>query len=141
MLDKIDHPIIPDGYGVSVAFHGLLEMVNSVRVLVLGEGEEKGQGQDPGKGQLQACKTAVKPQEERKRTETVTGDILVCVCVGGGGGGGGGACVGGMLFEIKLKTITLLNCSFWLLCVHADVQVGMWMDFSAVHAVFGQFPA
>ncbi|KAK7101826.1 protein MON2 homolog [Littorina saxatilis] len=44
MLDKIDHPMIPDGFGVSIAFYCLLEIVNSVRVLILGDVEEKGKG-------------------------------------------------------------------------------------------------
>nr|KAG5711390.1 hypothetical protein BaRGS_025817 [Batillaria attramentaria] len=37
MLDKIEPPAIPDGYGVSIAFHSLLEMVTSVRILVLAD--------------------------------------------------------------------------------------------------------
>jgi hypothetical protein len=51
MLDKPDHPPIPDGYGVCVAFHSLLEMVSSVRILIIGDAEDKGQGQKKSEGQ------------------------------------------------------------------------------------------
>lgn len=41
MLDKIEPPPIPDGYGVTVSFHSLLELVVSIRTLVLGDVDEK----------------------------------------------------------------------------------------------------
>lgn len=67
LLDKIDPPMIPDGYGVSLAFHSLLEMVTSVRILVLGEKEDKGQGRGQAKGQAKAAATPT-PQPETKET-------------------------------------------------------------------------
>ena len=40
MLDKIDPPQISDGYGLSLAFHCLMEIVKSVQFLIEGEAEE-----------------------------------------------------------------------------------------------------
>lgn len=40
MLEKIDSPLIPDGYGVSLAFYCLLDVVKSVQLLIEGESGE-----------------------------------------------------------------------------------------------------
>ena len=72
MLDKIDQPMIPDGYGVSVAFHSLLEIVTSVRFLILGDVEEKGQGQDQARGHGQAPQAVVKGLASRKGEQSTT---------------------------------------------------------------------
>jgi hypothetical protein len=43
MLDKVEPPAISDGYGLSLAFYCLLEVVKSVRILVKGEPENDNQ--------------------------------------------------------------------------------------------------
>ena len=43
MLDKVEPPVIVDGYGLSLAFYCLLEVVKSVRILVQGEPETESQ--------------------------------------------------------------------------------------------------
>nr|XP_022302199.1 protein MON2 homolog isoform X3 [Crassostrea virginica] len=45
MLDKVEPPAIADGYGLSLAFYCLLEVVKSVRILVQGEPETESQTQ------------------------------------------------------------------------------------------------
>lgn len=45
MLDKVDPPTIADGYGLSLAFYCLLEVVKSVRILVQGEPVNENQSQ------------------------------------------------------------------------------------------------
>lgn len=77
MLDKLDHPPIPDGYGVCVAFHSLLEIVSSVRILILGELEDKMQGPKGKKkdGQKQKVKQAEPMSEETK--EAAKGDKVL----------------------------------------------------------------
>lgn len=45
MLDKVDPPTIADGYGLSLAFYCLLEVVKSVRILVQGEPINENQSQ------------------------------------------------------------------------------------------------
>ena len=72
MLDKIDQPLIPDGYGVSVAFHSLLEIVTSVRFLILGDVEEKGQGQEQARGHGQAPQAVAKGLASRKGKQSTT---------------------------------------------------------------------
>ena len=42
MSDKVEQPQIPDGYGVSIAVHCLLEMMNSVRIIIIGEDNSGG---------------------------------------------------------------------------------------------------
>lgn len=41
MLDKVDPPTIPDGYGLSVGFYCLVEAVRTIQLLVEGEKSEK----------------------------------------------------------------------------------------------------
>ncbi|KAL8578582.1 hypothetical protein ACOMHN_015038 [Nucella lapillus] len=87
MLDKVDHPLIPEGYGVTIAFYSLLEIVTSVRFLVLGEIDDKGQGQEQSKGQGQAkgqgqtkgqgqraSQPSAKPVDSKDKEETATED-------------------------------------------------------------------
>ena len=46
MLDKVDPPAVPDGYGLSVGFYCLVEAVRTIQLLVEGEkGGEKGKEQ------------------------------------------------------------------------------------------------
>lgn len=67
MLDKIDAPTIPEGYGVTIAFHCLLELVSSVRILVLGEIEDKSAGgQYKPAARILLAKTATADKEEDK---------------------------------------------------------------------------
>lgn len=41
MLDKVDPPMVPDGYGLSVGFYCLVEAVRTIQVLVEGEKPDK----------------------------------------------------------------------------------------------------
>lgn len=75
MLDKIEQPVIPDGYGVSVAFHSLLEIVTSVRILVLGDVEEKGQGQEQAKGHSQAPQAPAKAEVSKKEKRKIAAGL------------------------------------------------------------------
>lgn len=36
MLDKLEPPAIPDGYGVSVAYYCLLDIIRSIHLVMMG---------------------------------------------------------------------------------------------------------
>lgn len=41
MLDKVEPPTIPDGFGISVAYACLLEIVRSISLAILGPSKVK----------------------------------------------------------------------------------------------------
>lgn len=41
MLDKVEPPLIPDGFGISVAYACLLDIVRSISLAVLGPSKVK----------------------------------------------------------------------------------------------------
>ena len=49
MLDKVDPPTVPDGYGLSVGFYCLVEAVRTIQFLV--EGEYGSKAEKPKKKQ------------------------------------------------------------------------------------------
>ena len=53
MLDKIEPPLVPDGYGISVAFDCLLMVVKSVQSLIEGHRDDT----ETPAGQKAAAKT------------------------------------------------------------------------------------
>ncbi|XP_046370442.2 protein MON2 homolog isoform X2 [Haliotis rufescens] len=65
MLDKIDPPVIPDGYGVSLAFYCLLSVVKSVKLLIEGEGDESTKDVDKPHNPKPAVKAPEKTETER----------------------------------------------------------------------------
>ena len=75
MLDKLDQPTIPEGYGVSIAFYSLLEMVSSVRFLILGEmTDDQNQGQIVHKYQRQNQDQRPISQSESKKGQSQEGE-------------------------------------------------------------------
>ena len=59
MLDKVDPPPIPDGYGLSLGFYCLIETVKTIQILIEGVKTE-------ADGKTEADDT----QKEMKKTET-----------------------------------------------------------------------
>lgn len=46
MMDKIEPPVIPDGYGISVAYACLLDIIRSISMLVQIQGEGENMERD-----------------------------------------------------------------------------------------------
>ncbi|XP_036362919.1 protein MON2 homolog isoform X2 [Octopus sinensis] len=74
MLDKIEPPPISEGYGLSLAFHCLMEIVKSVQFLI--EGGEA----DDGKEEMVECKkapaNAVEGSEIKKKEQHLHGELI-----------------------------------------------------------------
>ncbi|XP_067683321.1 protein MON2 homolog [Haliotis asinina] len=69
MLDKIDPPVIPDGYGVSLAFYCLLSIVKSVKLIIEGENDET--------SSKDIDKPSPKPAPEKTETERLLHEELI----------------------------------------------------------------
>lgn len=68
VLDKIEPPQISDGYGLSLAFHCLMEIVKSVQFLIEGEAEE---GKDELVEQKKSPTTPTEEQEQNLHSELI----------------------------------------------------------------------
>ena len=52
MMDKVDPPTIPDGYGISIAFSCLLDVIKAVQLVIDGEALRLDKHPDERDGEL-----------------------------------------------------------------------------------------